>query len=714
MIVNANEFRRPAMYFEKHGQYPCGKKGTTDYIQWWLEEQRRCLVGYSVGGIFIPGNYYYYLNYCPIQQVVKTVGKAGKRVLTFPKFWDVDYAFFMSLHIAKYGAPEHYLIDPTTGVEFIHNEDKLKGIKKYMDSLPISIPIRQTIDNFQGAKHLLWLKPRGVGASFKGGSLASRNYHLVGRSNSYVFADNKEFLLKDGIYSKFLEYMDWINVNAPEFSSYQAFKRDRNNMHFINSDDDGAGNAIGLQSQVIGVPIANNANKARGKRGQLYLMEESGSFGSLDTSWIIIRRSVEEFGIGFGTIVGFGTGGQEGSDFESMQQMFYNVDTYGILAFDNIYDIGLQGTDCAMFTPAYYNVQCIDKNGNTDTERGRRELEKEYKAAHKSKNATDIIKVKAELPTCPADAMLNTNINNFVSQELVNHRNYVFTKSLHTTHGVAVTLERNSDGKIISRYNDDKNPKYHPAIHHFPHKGNMDLYGSVVEYSKPYHKNGKIPDHLYIIGHDPYADDYAQDKTSLGATYVYMNVNNIVPGDIGDRIVASWIGRPETTDEYNDILFMLSERWNALIGFENDRGDVLGYAKRYKKQHQLAPEFELAFDENIMNKKAGSRIKYGMRMGGGKNNVKILTGNRYIRDNIYQDRGEDLSGQKRMNMHLIKDVALLDELRFYNEKGNFDRISALRIVHYYARELAYNQVQIKEKDNSNDAFIDFITHERFV
>lgn len=714
MLVNTQYFREPARYFEKHGKYPHGIKGTTDYERWWLEEQRKCLLGYSVGGVYIPGNYYYYLNYCPIQQVEKTVGKAGRRILNFPKFWDVDYAFFMSFHIAKYGVPEEYVTDPITQKIYTEEKDQVLGIRKYLSSLPIRIPITEKYSNLQGGKHLLWLKPRGVGASFKGGSLVSRNYHLVEESNSYIFADNKEFLLKDGIYSKFLEYKDWINVNAIEFKSYEEFKRDRNNMHFINTDDDGYGNAIGMNSQAIGVTINNNPNKARGKRGQLYLMEEAGSFGALNTSWLIIRRSVEEFGIGFGTIVGFGTGGQEGSDFESMQEMFYNVDTYGILAFNNIWDIGLDGTDCAMFTPAYYNIQAIDKNGNSDIEKGKREIEKEYKEASKSKNAATILKVKAELPISPADAMLNTSINNFTSQELVDHRNYIFSKNLHLTHGVAVTLEKNKDGKVISKYNDHNNPKFHPVIHTFPHKASDDLHGSVVEYSKPYHINGSVPDNLYIIGHDPYAEDYAQDKTSLGAAYVYMNVNNIVPGDNGDRIVASWIGRPDTTDEYNEILFLLAERWNAKIGFENDRGDVLGYAKRFKKQDLLAPEFELAFDENIVNKKAGTRIKYGMRMGGGSNNIKILTGNRYIRDNLYQERGEDLSGKKRLNLHNIKDVALLDEFRFYNEKGNFDRISALRIVHYYARELAYKEIVAKAKPNETDSFFEFITHDRFI
>ena len=39
-------------------------------------------------------------------------------------------------------------------------------------------------------------------------------------------------------------------------------------------------------------------------------------------------------------------------------------------------------------------------------------------------------------------------------------------------------------------------------------------------------------------------------------------------------IVASYVGRPETQDEYNYNLFLLAKYYNAQIGFENDRGEV--------------------------------------------------------------------------------------------------------------------------------------------
>ena len=82
-------------------------------------------------------------------------------------------------------------------------------------------------------------------------------------------------------------------------------------------------------------------------------------------------------------------------------------------------------------------------------------------------------------------------------------------------------------------------------------------------------KTKKVPDNLFIICHDPYANDlpYAQGM-SLGATYVIKNVNNF--SNPADMIVASYVGRPEFQDDYQRNLFMLAEYYNAKIGFEND------------------------------------------------------------------------------------------------------------------------------------------------
>lgn len=60
--------------------------GTYAHEQFWNEQIDRCINGYMTGGIFIPGRYYYYLNFCMIGTL--------ERGYHYPEFIDVDLEFF--------------------------------------------------------------------------------------------------------------------------------------------------------------------------------------------------------------------------------------------------------------------------------------------------------------------------------------------------------------------------------------------------------------------------------------------------------------------------------------------------------------------------------------------------------------------------------------------------------------------------------------------
>lgn len=67
--------------------------GTVAWEKWWEEQFHYCLNGYETGGLFIPGRYYYYLNFC----YISTVGRGNH----FPEFVDADYEFFLAVDEAK-------------------------------------------------------------------------------------------------------------------------------------------------------------------------------------------------------------------------------------------------------------------------------------------------------------------------------------------------------------------------------------------------------------------------------------------------------------------------------------------------------------------------------------------------------------------------------------------------------------------------------------
>lgn len=667
ITINTQYFREAALFHEKHGRYDDGVVDTYDYHAYWEEERHRCLYGYSVGGMRITGYHYWYLNYWPI---IKTIAaeeelygevfkdkRKGDRVAGFADFWDVDYSFFNELEQAE-----------------LHGQ------------------------------HMVWLKPRGVGASFKGSSLLGRNFFLIPDSKGYLFASDKTFLTEDGLFSKWLAGRMHINSNHPDEDRYKTafgkpsdYKKDNNEMHYRASSSIG-GVEQGYMSEVIGITFHDkDYQKHRGKRGKIMLLEEMGAFPGVETVFNVARSSVQQGRTVFGTIIGFGTGGTEASDFGDMEKMFYSPEAYNIRCFDNIWDEGMQGTKCAYFTPAYRNIDFKDENGNSNELEADKFLTEERVAAAKSPDGNAIIQAKAEHPRTPQEAILRNTSTVLPANEAIEWYHKVISGKLHT---LGVNGYLTHDGKNVVFKHD---PKCKP-IDRFPHDIKGDLTGCIVQYWAPLKKNERVPENLYFIALDPYAHDQSTDMGSIGAAYVYMAPNNLPGGGMGDKLVATYFARPSTMDEFNKNLFLLAQYYNAKIGFENDRGNTIDYAKRFKLLDWLADEFELAFDADLPKSKV--RRQYGMHIGSGKENIRIHKGNKYLNDWLITDRGKDEDGNSRMNLHTILCPSTLKEISQYrSEGGNFDRVSALRILAYYQKEIVYKELKPADpKDNVDEGF----------
>lgn len=695
-FVNTTQFQPAANHFRKYGRYDDGDPDTYYNDQYWTEEERRCFDGYEVGGIWIPGDYYFYLNYCRIQLVNEKGGKSntykqvhdnkgkqarrvGQRSDDFPAFWDVDYMYYRAVDIATNGITD----------------------EEY-EKLPIDLHIPPEWRH--GGHHFVWLKPRGVGASWKGASKPLRNFSFIEDSKSYMIANEKEFLTKDGIWSKFHELNNWLlqtntktrRPNALGIGKKSEYKNSEVEMHirasFKYKDDYGNETEEGLMSEVYGVSLQNNWQKARGKRGQLLLWEELGKFPNADKAWEVARPSVEEGDINFGTMIGFGTGGTEGSNFESIRNMFYNPADYNIICMENIFDIGLEGTLCGFFTPATMNTAFIDKDGNSMQELARDYYQAERDKAKLSKDPTLLPRKMAEAPFTPKEAVLEVGNNLFLSKTLTDHRDRVQQLNLHMTMGTYGNFER--VGTEIKFFN---NPDAIP-IHLFPHLNKYkDYIGSPVIYQQPYKVNGEIPKNLYKLCLDTYRNDDVGTSSSIGSIHIIEQPNNFTPTR-GDIVVAAYHGRPPSQEEFNRILFLMAEYYNAEIAFEADEpGDVVGYAKRNKKIHLLADAFELAYDETLKSSGNTSKQQFSMKMSSGKDNKRKKQGDLFIKSWLYQVRKVLPDGREVLNLHTIMDLGFLEELCAYDIDKNCDRISAFRIGMYHQQELAYNEIVPKNR-----------------
>ena len=70
--INSQVFREEALNFQRTGSY-CGDPwGSPAWVEYWEEQRRRIIEGYTVSNATITGEHYFYLNFCPIQRIIYT------------------------------------------------------------------------------------------------------------------------------------------------------------------------------------------------------------------------------------------------------------------------------------------------------------------------------------------------------------------------------------------------------------------------------------------------------------------------------------------------------------------------------------------------------------------------------------------------------------------------------------------------------------------
>jgi len=361
---NTNKFRQAAIHFNNYGYYTAAPPGTTEYKKYWDEEMKRCKYGFTAeDGDTITGYHYFYLNYCPIMKVVKKEvpdKKGGTRTVyskeqSLPDFWDYDKEFFDAVDEAEYVG-----------------------------------------------SHAAVIKKRRSGYSFKVASMLNRNFFLIPGSVSYAIASEAEFLTKDGVLSKAWQMMSFIDDHTAWTKKRQVHDTKMHKRASFITTKEGTQVEKGYKSEIIGITLKNDPQKARGKSGKLIVWEESGKFPGLLDAWQIARPSVEQDGHAYGTMIAFGTGGTEEGDYGSLKELFYHPAGYNILPINNVWDEGAEGTPCGFFVPNYMNMQdLMDEEGNSMIKEAMEKTNEERRKVEQNsgdKNAID--RHIAEHPNC--------------------------------------------------------------------------------------------------------------------------------------------------------------------------------------------------------------------------------------------------------------------------------------------------------------------------
>ena len=641
---NSKKFRGPALYYQKHGRYTYAPPGTSEYVTYWTDEADKCINGYTAeDGDYIPGFFYFYLNYFQILLVKEINGKMDK-AFDFPRFHDYDRLFFEAVQSAV-----------------------------------------------EEGKHLVVIKARRKGYSFKIASMLLRNYYFIKGSTNMALASEQEYLVKNGILTKAWDAMDFIDENTAWYKKRQKIDtKIHKRASFIMKDDTGVPVEMGYKSEIMGITLKNDPQKARGKGGKLIIFEEAGKFPNLVQAWQISRPSVEQGTNVIGTMIAFGTGGTEEGDFEGLKDLFENPEVYNCKVFKNIWDDHLYGQPCGFFVPQYANLEgkdkdgnsFMDEDGNTLYEISRNHILSERELIFtKAADRRAIDRHIAEQPITPSEATLNISTNIFPKADLQRHLSFIKGREKIQNFKQVGDLYFKEDGSIAweisTRFKDITKRKL---------KRDDDRRGAIVVWEHPIEDP---PYGLYIMGCDPY--DHDQSGTdSLGSVFVYKRVQNFE--EYYELPVAEYTGRPDTAEDFYEKVRILAMYYNAKILYENEKKGLYSYFSHKHSEHLLAVQPDIIRD--VMQTTTVQR-NYGIHM-----NTAIKDwGEGLVKDWLNE---EYAPGKK--NLTKIFSEPLLEELISYDPDGNFDRVMAFMMIMIYREELHHVKVKEKKKNNKIELF----------
>lgn len=643
-ILEDSDYFRPSAlaYKANKGRYVLLRPNAnpnSDFGKWLYSQRERGWNGYCnpATGMWVTGDYYWMLNFCPMHLVENENG-IDIRTVAHPRFWDGQ--FLMS----------HYFLQART-----HGH------------------------------HAAELASRGKGkTSFGGGLLAKRC--IIGESENnktevqcmVTAVDRTKLMDTNQILRVFKDNLDHC-AKYTQFASHRLKSSDQEMEWKMGFKKAGSEVEYGSKNSVSGIITGVNQDKLNGSRGVLYLIEEAGIFKNLTSMYNMIRPSVEHGSKVFGEIFAYGTAGDDQSDFTAFAEMFYSPEGYNLEPLDNVFDKEGQGRKkCCFFFPAYlnYDESCIDKNGNSDVSKALLMiLYDRYKVKYGTTDINTIVKRISQYPIVPQEAMLRSHGNIFPVTELNERLNQLDNDpNVFDDVYVGELVQDNKTGEVKF------NPTIDLPIRDFPTKDNK-VKGALEIFEMP-KKNGegKIPAGRYICSADPYDAD-CSNTMSLGSIFV-MDLWT-------DMIVAEYTGRPAFAEDFYEICRKLCLFYNCRCMYEQNVMGMFSYFSSHNATHLLAETPEYLVQRNMI-----SSIGYGNKSVGIRATTPIINGafkmiQTWLRKpivSIETDADGNNNEVSIPNLYRIKNRALLKELVLWNPQGNFDRVMSLVQLMLYREE----------------------------
>ena len=641
MLIGTKQFLETRQFFETHDMYTKALPGTYQYKEFWDEQVNRCLKGYQIGDLWIPGPYYFYLNFFPI------LGKdpvTGRKKKIFPKFTDVDLEYFLILEEAR---------------------KQKKGV--------------------------IMTKPRRTGFSYKNAAVVVHEYNFYKDAKCVIGAYEKK--LSENTMNMALEGLNFLNKSTVWFKPRNPDTKE----HVMARHQkvvDGVPQWAGYNSEIRRLTFQDNPFSSIGLSANIFLFEEAGLFANIKESYNISEPTWKDGDDMIGLPILFGTAGDMDKGSLQFSEMFYNPEKFNLLAFDNIWDKEKTGTKCGWFLPASKQrfgnypdpnnnnklTPMVDEDGNSNQELATLSILK-YRESKKGdmKAFRDSI---TQYPLTTMEAFLVKGNNIFPTDLAQDRLAELESNKIITDSYWSADLKQTETGVEFKLT--DKLP-----ISKFPLQADDDKEGCIQIFEQPY--TDKPVHGMYIAGIDPYDDDQSSTD-SLGSIFIMHSLTS--------RIVAEYTGRPQTAKEFFEICRKLMVYYNAVGNYENNKKGLFAYFEQRNCLHLLCNTPKILKDQQIITiiRDSGNTSK-GTNASKEVNKYARQLIRSYMLDQAYNKEGGIT------NTHTIPSIPLLKEIIYWNENGNFDRVSSLGMLLILKEDRI--KLIVEEEEEEEDKFRSF-------
>lgn len=615
--------------------------GTEQYDELAIQEEKRCLAGVWVDGVYFSGWLYWHINHWTIR--IDDVDEYGN---------DVRKELKPELRDNEWIRAEHLENCKNTRTGYIEVGGR-QGGKSEMEA------------SYFGYNAILFKNTQNV---------------IVCGNNSDLS------LLKDKV--DFGLRRLWSGLNIPRLD--KTWKSDQIRLGYKDSHgEDEVWSYIIIRNARDGI----NTEAAAGTTAKSFIMDEIGKY-SFAAAFQAAEPAFKGKAGWRAVPILVGTGGsfEHGADAENI---FYNPESHNFLGIwseemnmkTGLFLSGLYRQENKVWVSLakwLFDEYGIKSNKNSDLhnvkiniadkEKAEELILKERAAKKTNPNRQLYLKQIMYYPLTVDECFLSSQENMFDIEGAKRQKQKLISQNKT---GVPVKLFLSDEGKVTHELVDTL------PISNFPLKTSDDKDAPAVIYEFPVESP---PYGLYVAGVDPYRQGKAAYSSSLGSIYIYKRMNSLVGEKYQDMFVASYTARPDRKETWEEQARFLIKYYNARTLVENDEMSFIDYMVNKGDAHYLEKQ-PLWLREIVPNTTVNR--DFGIH----RSAQKIITFmhsqmKNYLEEQIVIEKDEaGVITREVLGVSRILDPVLLEEIIQFHDDLNTDRLVAAELAIAMANKL---------------------------